>query len=75
MLKRESEKKLKMGGRGVVMREYCIFPVSRSNQITEEYYMFLVGQINRRTCSKKVCRVLRENGTHKYFTYHLISTL
>lgn len=57
------------------MRECYIFPATRSNQITEEYYMLLVGQINRGACSKKVCRVLRENGTHKYFTYHLISTL
>lgn len=55
------------------MREYDTFPASTSNQITEEYYMFLVGQISRGTCSKKVQKVLHENGNHKYFTFHLIS--
>ncbi len=50
-----------------------IFPARRSNEITEEYYNFLIGQVNRGTCSHKVSRVLRHNGTHSYFTYHLIS--
>lgn len=52
-----------------------IFPATNSNQITEEYYNVLIGQINRGTCSKKVCRVLRSNGSYKYFTYHLVSVL
>lgn len=50
-----------------------IYPASQSNAITEEYYNFLVGQVNRGTCSHKVSRVLRRNGTYTYFTYHLIS--
>lgn len=45
---------------------------SSDNQITKLYYYTLVGQINRGTCSKKVCKILRRNGSHKYFTYHLI---
>ena len=57
------------------MREYDIFPASTSNQITEEYYMFLVEQINRGTCSKKVQRVLHKNGNYKYFTHYLISEM
>lgn len=56
------------------MTESYIFPVSTSNQITEGYYYSLVGQINRGTCSKRVCKVLRRNGTHTYTTYHLTST-
>lgn len=50
-----------------------MFPARRSNEITKEYYYFLVGQINRGTCKLKVDRVLHQNGSYKYFTYHLIS--
>lgn len=42
-----------------------------SNQITEDYYFCLIGQINRGTCDKKVYRILHQNGSYKYFTYHL----
>ena len=56
------------------MREY-ICPASTSNQITKDYYYSLVEQINNRTCSKKVSKVLRKNGNYEYFTYHLISTM
>lgn len=55
------------------MSKYETFPVSTSNQITKEYYDFIVEQINNSTCSKAVQRVLNANGTHQYFTYHLIS--
>lgn len=55
------------------MKELGIFPATISNQITEEYYLFLVGQMNRGTTSQKVQKVLHENGTSKYFTYHLIT--
>lgn len=55
------------------MDNICIFPASTSNQMTEEYYNFLVGQINRGVSKHKVCRVLHQNGSHKYFTYHLVS--
>lgn len=57
------------------MMESNIYPSTVSNQITESYYFGLVEQINNGTCSKKVGRVLRKNGSHKYFTYHLISTM
>jgi hypothetical protein len=50
-----------------------IFPATSSNQITAEYYFCLVGQINRGTCSKKVQKITRRNGSHTYETYHLIS--
>lgn len=55
------------------MKDCDIFPPTRSNEITKEYYLCLVEQINNGTCSKKVCRVQHNNGTHKYETYHLIS--
>lgn len=56
------------------MVEYEIFPATSSNAITKEYYMFLVDQINRGTCSKKVEQILHQNGNYKYFTYHLVSS-
>lgn len=55
------------------MKEYPTFSATESNQITEAYYNFLIGEINRGTTSKKVYRILRQNGSHKYFTNHLIS--
>lgn len=42
--------------------------VSTRNQITYEYFCLLGGLSN-----KNVCRVQRQNGSHKYDTYHLIS--
>lgn len=57
------------------MKEYDIFPASRSNQITKKYYDCLIEQINNGTCSKRVQVVLRRNGSYQYLTYHLISTL
>lgn len=56
------------------MKKTDIFPATSSNQITEEYYYFLVGQINRGVSSQRVQKILRTNGSYKYFTYHLIST-
>lgn len=55
------------------MREYSIVPASTGNQITKEYYCFLVEQINNRTSSQKVQRVLRQNGSYIYHTYHLVT--
>ena len=55
------------------MQEYPTFAATGSNQITESYYHFLIGEINRGTTSKKASRILRQNGSHKYFTYHLVS--
>ena len=57
------------------MKEYNLYPASVSNQITESYYFALVEQINNGTCSKKVSKVLRKNGSQEYFTHHLISTM
>lgn len=36
------------------------FGASCSNQITKEYYNFLVGEINRGTIKKAVCRIYDE---------------
>lgn len=48
------------------------FPCSQSNQITESYYWFLVGEINRGTVKKAVCRI--ENKRFGAVSYYLIST-
>lgn len=44
---------------------------NNSNQITKEYYDFLVGEINRGTIKKAVCRI--ENKVFGKVSYHLIS--
>lgn len=49
------------------------FPASSSNQITKEYYDFLVGEINRGTILKAVCSV--ENQRFGVTSYYLISQL
>lgn len=36
-------------------------------EITEDYFMFLIGEINRGTLNKRVHRVLQINGNFKYF--------
>lgn len=54
------------------MTEYA---QSTTNQITKSYYFTLLDQINRGTCSKKVRKLIRKNGTHEYITYHLTSTI
>ena len=41
------------------------------NQIKEDYYWFLVGEINRCTIKKAVCRI--ENKTFDTVSYYLIS--
>ena len=41
--------------------------VKPMREITEDYFMFLVGEINRGTSSKRVHRVLQINGRFKYF--------
>ena len=47
------------------------FPVTRGNQITKEYYNSLIGEINRGTIFKVVCRI--ENKLFGTVSYHLIS--
>lgn len=52
--------------------EVCnITAATSANQITKEYYDFLVGEINRGTIKRAVCRI--ENSTFGTVTYHLIS--
>lgn len=46
-------------------------PASRSNAITEDYYWFLVGEINRGTIKAAVCRI--ENETFGTTSYHLLT--
>jgi len=48
-------------------------PTSNGNQITKEYYNFLVGEINRGTIFRAVCRI--ENKIFGTTSYYLISTL
>lgn len=43
---------------------------SNANQITKEYYDFLVGQINRGVIKKAVCSLYYPDYGHT--TYHLI---
>ena len=48
-----------------------IFPASQSNEISKEYYDFLVGEINRRTIRKAVCRI--EDDRFGVTSYYCIS--
>ena len=43
---------------------------SRANSITEDYYWFLVGEINRGTIKAGVCRIENIGTT----PYHLLTT-
>lgn len=36
-------------------------------EITEDYFMFLIGEINRGVTKKRVHRVLQINNRFKYF--------
>lgn len=46
-------------------------PASQANQITKEYYNFLVGEINRGTIKKAVAKKTHVATGTEYF--HLIS--
>lgn len=45
-----------------------MYPCSRSNQITYEYFCVLGGLAN-----PQVAKMHCHNGSHTYFTYHLIT--
>lgn len=47
------------------------YPATQGNEITKEYYNFLIGEINRGTIFRAVCRV--ENKPFGSVSYHLIS--
>ncbi len=47
------------------------YPATHSNAITKDYYNFLVGEINRGTIYKAVCRI--ENPKFGSVSYYLIS--
>lgn len=49
------------------------FAASAGNQISESYYNFLVGEINRGTIKSAVCAI--ENRTFGVTSYHLISQM
>lgn len=49
----------------------CTFPCTSSNNITKEYYNFLVDGINRGYIKKAVCSI--ENITFGTISYYLIS--
>jgi len=46
-------------------------PASHANEITKDYYNFLVGEINRGTIKRAVCRI--ESLLFGTVSYHLIS--
>ncbi len=48
---------------------YYYYPATRSNQITYAYFCLLGGLSN--PCLRKL---ERRNGTHSYYTYHLVSS-
>lgn len=53
-------------------KEDCdTYPARQSNAITKEYYNFLVGEINRGTIRKAVCRI--EKQPFNVVSYHLVS--
>lgn len=52
-------------------KSIATYPASSSNQITREYYNFLVGEINRGTVLKAVCRI--ENKVFGTTSHYLIS--
>jgi hypothetical protein len=45
------------------------FPASVSNQITYECFCFMGGLENDR-----LCKILKRNGSHTYYTYHMIDS-
>jgi len=47
------------------------YPATSSNQISKEYYNMLIGEINRGTIHKAVCRI--ENKVFGTTSYYLIS--
>lgn len=47
-----------------------MFPARRSNEITYEYFCILGGLANKNTS-----KIARHNGSHTYFTYHLLSVM
>ena len=52
-------------------KSIATYPASSSNQITREYYNFLVGEINRGTIFRAVCRI--ENKRFGTTSHYLIS--
>ncbi len=53
------------------MKPIYTFPASRGNEITKDYYNFLIGEINRGVIQKAVCRI--ENKRFGVISYYLIS--
>jgi hypothetical protein len=49
------------------------YPPHAGNAITKEYYNFLIGEINRGTIKKAVCRV-EDKRFFNCVSYYLIST-
>jgi len=51
------------------MPERYFFPISRANEITLLYYRTLMEMRN-----PYARKMLRQNGSHSYFTYHKVDT-
>lgn len=52
-------------------KQIDIYPPSNSNRITKDYYNALIGEINRGTILKAICRI--ENLTFDTVSHYLIS--
>lgn len=49
-------------------KNITIYPPNQGNQITKEYYNFLLGEINRGTICKAVCCIENKRfGTESYY--------
>lgn len=50
------------------------FPMTRSNQITKDYYYTVLEMQNNGTTNLRVSKNFRNNGSYHRVTYHLISS-
>ena len=55
------------------VKQINTFAASKSNQITKDYYNYLIGEINRGIILKAVCKI--EYVQFNYISYHLISVI
>lgn len=51
-----------------------LYPATTSNQISAGYYFTVVEMMNNNTTNLRVSKVLRQNGSYHYFTYHLLTS-
>lgn len=51
-----------------------IYPARQSNAITKDYYYTVREMMLNGTTNLRVQKFLRRNGSHTYWTYHLITS-